>query len=97
MIINEQGNSAAPVNMTYAAGYPDLGGLYQSLDEKGWQDRKKAVSDYARRYGPAEFTEEVLKVYERAKYKNDHSDKKNQKNKWPAHFPNPFFGNRFLK
>ena len=36
MIINEQGNSAAPVNMTYAAGYPDLGGLYQSLDEKGW-------------------------------------------------------------
>jgi hypothetical protein len=36
MIINQQGNSAAPTNMTYAAGYADLGGLYQCLDEKGW-------------------------------------------------------------
>ena len=36
MLLNEQGNSASPTQMTYAAGYPDLTNPYQCLDEKGW-------------------------------------------------------------
>ena len=81
---------------TSAEEFKQLVQEYADLDEKGRRDRQKMVSDYAQRYGPAEFTEEVLKVYARAQYKNDHSDPNDSKNKWPAHIRNPFRGDHFL-
>ncbi len=42
---------------------------YAALDETGRAERHKMVSDYARRYGPEEFTEEIGKVYQRAIYR----------------------------
>ena len=41
---------------------------YAKLDEKGRTQRKADVSAFARRYGPKEFTDAILNVYNRAIY-----------------------------
>ncbi len=51
---------------TTAEEFKTLVEEYAALDAAGRAERHKMVSDYARRYGPEEFTEEICKVYRRA-------------------------------
>lgn len=54
---------------TNQAGFEALLREQDGLDAAGRKKRRQNVSAYAQRYGPAEFTEKIMNVYERAVFK----------------------------